>query len=60
MIRIEIDVLNDAIAQNETRVKNGLPELELKTRKCLRCNAEFESVGNRLCNECKKEIRDIY
>jgi hypothetical protein len=39
------------------------PINEYKLRKCLRCDKEFASTGNRLCTACNernKEIEEMY
>ena len=38
-----------------------LPPVELKRRKCLKCNLKFDSVGahNRLCADCVRSNENI-
>lgn len=44
---------------NKVRAVSGLKPLEFKKRTCLRCDKEFisESVGNRMCINCKQIVR---
>jgi predicted amidophosphoribosyltransferase len=39
-------------ATNEFREAIGMPPLKVKTRHCLKCNKQFETIENRLCWEC--------
>lgn len=45
---------------NQTRQSVGLWKLELKKRRCLRCDREFvsESANNRMCINCKQVTRN--
>ena len=43
------------VNQNKARELIGLPSIQVELRYCLDCNSPFESVGNRICNDCKSK-----
>ena len=46
-------------ALNEFRKEAGLPDIIVKSRKCLKCEKSFISLGiwNRLCESCTRANR---
>ena len=47
---------------NKVRKRQGLPQLVIKMRCCLRCNREFESFAfdNRMCLNCREKQLDFF
>lgn len=43
------------VEQNKARELIGLPSIQVELRYCLDCASPFESVGNRICNDCKSK-----
>ena len=47
--RLPASVVKDIEQKNHARRLASLPPIKIKVRRCISCNEQFESAGNRTC-----------